>query len=109
LHEKTLSGGTTYARYSNGSETPKSVVSTYESEVKKDGYKVTQSGGSGGGWGGYGGSDYGMTAEKSGSYFEVQAGGESGKTTYFEVCLGTDKSAVEHCEDESNDSNSGGS
>lgn len=110
LQSKNLSGGGKYARYSNASTSPKAVIDSYEKEVKADGYKVTQSGGSGGGWGGYGGSDYGITAEKTGSYFDAQAGGRSGGTTYFEVCVGPDKSAVDKCENESNnDSSSSGS
>jgi hypothetical protein len=101
--------GVHYARYSTTKMTPKEVGSAYAAEVKADGYTVTKQGGGGGGWGGYGGSDYGVEAEKSGAYLSEQAGGESGAKTYFEVCVGADKSAVEKCENQSKDSYSNGS
>ena len=101
--------GVHYARYSTTKMTPKEVGEAYANEVKADGYSITNQGGGGGGWGGYGGSEYGVTAEKTGAYFSEQAGGESGGKTYFEVCVGADKSAVDECEDRSKDSNSGGS
>ncbi|MCH9817217.1 MAG: hypothetical protein K0U64_12355 [Actinomycetia bacterium] len=108
LQERT-EDGVHYARYSTTKMTPKEVGDAYASEVKADGYTITNQGGGGGGWGGYGGSEYGVTAEKSGSHFSEQAGGESGGTTYFEVCVGADKSAVDKCDERSKDSNSGGS
>ncbi|MFN8126863.1 MAG: hypothetical protein U0R64_10205 [Candidatus Nanopelagicales bacterium] len=105
-----VNGDAEYARYKTSSMTPKEVVSSYQKQAENDGYTVKNSGGSGGGWGGYGGSEAGMTAEKSGSYLDVQAGGESSGPTYFEVCVGPDSSVRDHCENSSNeDSRSSGS
>lgn len=103
--------GFTYARYST-SETPESVVSHYESALKSEGYSISNSGGSSGGWGKWGGGNAGVTADKSDAWVEVQAGGQKSSTTYFEVCTGASKSAVDNCDQESNnseDSNSKGS
>ena len=106
-------GGNTYARYKNSSQSPKEVVTFYKGEATKSGYSVKNLNGGGGGWGGYGGSNWGMVAQKDGSYLDVQAGGSSNGPTFFEVCMGGDKSALKHCNNESNDdsedSRSGGS
>lgn len=103
-------GDAEYARYKNSQESPQNVVNSYKKEAQNSGYTVKNSGGSGGGWGGYGGSNYGLTAEKSGSYLEVQAGGENSGPTYFEVCVGPESSARGHCENSSKqDSRSSGS
>lgn len=95
-------GGNEYARYKI-SMPPKQVVNKYKKQAKKDGYSIKSAGGSGGGWGGYGGSDYGMTAEKGSGYLEVQAGGESGAPTYYEVCLSSNGSreGLGHCDKQS--------
>lgn len=99
-----------YTRYEITGMTPQQVVQSYEQSATNAGYTVTNSGGSGGGWGGYGGAGAGMVAEKSGSYLDVQAGGETSGPTYFEVCVGTDEGAVEHCNASSKqDSQSSGS
>lgn len=104
--------GNEYARYKI-EMSPKKVVNKYKRQAQNQGYTIKSSGGSGGGWGGYGGSNYGMKAEKSGSYRDVQAGGESGAPTYYEVCVGADSAALSHCEGSSNrdsrDSDSRGS
>ena len=54
-----------------------------------------------------------MDAEKDSTYVSVQAGDSSGGPTYYEVCVGADKSVVDQCGNESsddeNDSNSKGS
>ena len=109
--DSSSSGGATYARYST-SESPAAVETHYVSALKADGYTITNSGGGGGGWGKWGGGGAGVTADKSGAWIDVQAGGESGSTTYFEVCTGPSESALEHCDNQSNnaqDSNSKGS
>ena len=80
----------------------------FAKQAKADGYTISSAGGSGGGWGGYGGSNYGMTAKKGSGYLEVQAGGESGAPTYYEVCVSANGSeaGLRHCDNESNqDSN----
>ncbi len=109
-------GGVEYARYQISGSTPEEVVSGYSDEAKASGYTVTDTGSGGGGWGGWGGAGAGMEGSKSGSYLNVQAGGQSGGPTYFEVCMGADQSAVDQCEQHSqndqqnqNDSKSGGS
>ncbi len=105
--------GMQYARYKVEGTSAKAIVDDYESELKSSGYTIENSGGSGGGWGKWGGSGYGMDAEKDGTYVSVQAGGSSGGPTYYEVCVGSDKSVVDQCSNESsddeNDSNSKGS
>ncbi|MEI2717161.1 MAG: hypothetical protein V9E98_09220 [Candidatus Nanopelagicales bacterium] len=99
-----------YTRYEISGMTPQQVVSSYEQAATSAGYSVTNSGGSGGGWGGYGGAGAGMVAQRSGSYLDVQAGGETSGPTYFEVCVGADEAAVDHCDASSQqDSKSSGS
>ncbi len=94
-------GAEQYARYKNSQKSPQKIVNSYKKKAQQTGYTIKNSGGSGGGWGGYGGSNYGLTAEKSGSYLDVQAGGENSGPTYFEVCVGPDNGAREHCENSS--------
>jgi hypothetical protein len=108
-----ISSGT-YARYSNATLSAPRVVKKYKKKATKAGYTIKSSGAHGGGWGGYGGSEAGMTAVKSGAYMGVQAGGSRQGATYFEVCVGADKGAVDECDhrsgrDSNHDSNSGGS
>ena len=108
---KSGSDGNEYIRYKIAMP-PKKVVNKYKRQAKRAGYSIVSAGGSGGGWGGYGGSDYGMRAKESSNYLDVQAGGESGAETYYEVCVGQDgaRSALGHCERNSNqDSRSSGS
>lgn len=94
--------GSEYARYKIDM-TPKKVVNKYQKQAQKDGYTIEKSGGGGGGWGGWGGSDYGMVAKKDGKFEDVQAGGESGGPTYYEVCVGTEERGYDHCEQRSQD------
>lgn len=102
-----------YARYSIDGMTAEEVVAGYEKQFKADGFTITNAGGSGGGWGKWGGDGYGMDAEKSGAFASVQAGGSSSGPTYFEVCVGADKSVVDQCgnfsQDDDEDSQSNGS
>ena len=100
--------GAQYTRYSIGGTTPSAVVGDYESELKGQGYTVTNSGGGGGGWGKWGGASAGLSANNGSQFVDVQAGGQSGSTTYFEVCIGPSSNSVNACEDASNgpDSNS---
>ena len=104
--------GAEYARYKIGMS-PKQVVSKYQTQAQNNGFTIEKSGGGGGGWGGWGGSDYGMTAKKGSTFEDVQAGGESSGPTYYEVCVGTEQRAYDHCEERSQndhrDSNSRGS
>jgi hypothetical protein len=107
-------GGATYARYSVTGMTAQEVGQEYKSQAEQDGFTITSSGGGGGGWGQWGGSEYGLTAEKDNdSFLAVQAGGSKSGPTYFEVCVGPDKSSLEACDehsqDTSDDSDSGGS
>lgn len=107
-----VANGVTYQRWSNASgATPQQIVSDYQTALTAAGFTIVNSGGGGGGWGKWGGANAGLTATKSGSYVAVQAGGQSGQKTYFEVCEGTNESAVQQCQNISNgpDSSSGGS
>ncbi|MDQ1246694.1 MAG: hypothetical protein QG597_1062 [Actinomycetota bacterium] len=98
--------GVEYARYSNASEQPAAVVSYYSGKWQAEGYTMTNTGGGGGGYGKYGGADAGAEGSKSGSYVNVQSGGSTSGPTYFEVCMGSNQSAVNEC---GNQSNSGSS
>jgi hypothetical protein len=109
--QNTTTNGVVYQRWSNAGATPQQIVTDYQNALTAEGYTITNSGGGGGGWGKWGGANAGLSANKSGVYVDVQAGGQSGQTTYFEVCQGTNKSAVDQCENASQgpDTNSGGS
>lgn len=113
VKESKEEGGMQYTRYSITGTSAEDVVNDYESQFKEMGYTITNAGGSGGGWGQWGGSGYGMDASSDGSFASVQAGGSDNGPTYFEVCLGPDKSVVDQCgqqsQDDQNDSNSKGS
>ena len=98
--------GAQYNRFSISGTTPEAVVSDYQSQLESQGYKVTSSGGGGGGWGKWGGASAGVEGNNGSEWVSVQAGGESGSTTYFEVCVGPSSSSVQDCEDASDDSNS---
>ena len=103
-------GDVVYQRYSS-SETPQEVEALYGEEVEAAGWSLVESGGSGGGWGPYGGSDYGLTAKREDEYFDLQAGGEKGRTSYFEICATAGAGTRADCNELSNESNtsSGGS
>ena len=90
--------GGVYARYEISGKTPADVEADYKATLEKDGYKVTSSGGGGGGWGKWGGAGAGLTADKTGSYASVQAGGQKSGPTYFEVCVGPTKEIEKACE-----------
>lgn len=101
--------GAQYTRYSISGTTPSAVVGDYESQLSGQGFTVTNSGGGGGGWGKWGGASAGLSANNGSEYIDVQAGGQSGSTTYFEVCIGPSSNSVNACEDASDgpdDSNS---
>lgn len=100
--------GAQYTRYSISGTTPSAVVGDYESQLSGQGFTVTNSGGGGGGWGKWGGASAGLSANNGSEYVDVQAGGQSGSTTYFEVCIGPSSNSVNACEDASDgpDSNS---
>ena len=89
--------GVQYARYSIEGQQPSQVVSYYTNIWQGEGYTVNSSGGGGGGWGQYGGSGAGATGSKAGTFIAVQAGGQNGATTYFEVCQGANEQAVDQC------------
>lgn len=101
-----------YERYSTSTQ-PKQVEATYKSELTGSGFSIVSSGGSGGGWGPYGGSDYGLTAKREDEYVDLQAGGEKGSTSYFELCATNGDGSRDDCNELSNQSNqdtdSGGS
>lgn len=97
-------GGATYTRYST-SKTPKEVVTFYDGEFKSANFTITSEGGGGGGWGKYGGSDAGISANNGSNFMAVHAGGQSGGTTFFEVCAGPSSQSVEKCQ-QSNHSSS---
>lgn len=100
--------GATYARYSLSGQTAQQVVSTYQGELQGQGYTVTSSGGGGGGWSEWGGSGAGLSGNKGSDYVSVNAGGQGGGPTYFEVCLGPSAQAVNDCQDISQGPNEGG-
>ena len=90
--------GGLYSRYEITGKTPAQIEAEYKAGLEKDGYKITSSGGGGGGWGKWGGAGAGLTGDKTGSYVSVQAGGQKSGPTYFEVCVGPDKSIEQACE-----------
>ena len=100
--QNTTQNGVAYQRWSNPSATPAQVVASYQSALASQGFTITNSGGGGGGWGKWGGANAGLSANKNGTYIDVQAGGQTGQPVYFEVCEGTNKSAVDQCENVSN-------
>lgn len=99
--------GVSYARYSTA-ETPSQVVDYYRGELSNEGWTVRHEGKGGGGWGRWGGSEAGLWAVKGDDYAAVQAGGESGHTTYFEVCVGPNRSITDDCEDMTSGGSRGG-
>ncbi len=103
-------GDVVYRRYSSG-ETPREVEALYGEEVEAAGWSLVESGGSGGGWGPYGGAAYGLTAKREDEYFDLQAGGEEGSTSYFEICATAGAGTRAECNELSDESNtsSGGS
>lgn len=105
--------GVLYQHYATSSS-PAAVVSHYKQRLTGAGWTIVQSGGSGGGWGPYGGSDSGLTAKKrEDEYFNVQAGGQSGHKSYFEVCATSGHGSRADCDKFSDQANhhttSGGS
>lgn len=97
--------GVQYARYSIEGQQPSQVVDYYTNLWQGEGYTISSSGGGGGGWGQYGGSGAGASGSKAGTYIAVQAGGQSGSTTYFEVCQGANEQAVDECGQNDQDRN----
>lgn len=94
-------GGVEYARYEISGTTPQQVIDDYNTTAAAAGYAVTDTGGGGGGWGGWGGANAGLEGTMTGSYLNVQAGGQTSGPTYFEVCVGADQSAVDQCDQNS--------
>lgn len=116
--QNTTTNGVVYQRWSNASgATPQQIVADYQTALTAEGYTITNSGGGGGGWGKWGGASAGLTGNKGTTYVDVQAGGQSGQPVFFEVCQGTNQSAVDDCENlsegpqqnQNNDSNSNAS
>lgn len=93
--------GAQYTRYSINGTAASAVTADYKSQLSSAGYSITSDGGGGGGWGKWGGAEAGLSANNGSTYVDVQAGGQSGSTTYFEVCVGPSKTAVDDCEDSS--------
>ena len=93
--------GAQYTRYSITGTAASAVTGDYQSQLESQGYSITNSGGSGGGWGKWGGSEAGVSGNNGTTYVDVQAGGQSGGPTYFEVCVGPSNSSVQDCEDAS--------
>jgi hypothetical protein len=110
LQTKTLTGNTSYARYSVKSMTPKQVLAYYQQALRADGFRTVNEGGGGSGWSdGWGGGGGGLTAMHNGVYFSVNAGGD-GTPTFFEVCYGPNSQVVDNCQNQSqNQSQSKGS
>ena len=79
-------------RYST-EQSPKEVINYYDAQLKSNGWKITSKGGGGSSYGG----GAGLSAEKSGQYININAGGGGGSDTYFTVCFGSDKKAVRNC------------
>jgi hypothetical protein len=89
-------------------------VSSYKNQLTRVGWTTVNKGGSGGGWGPYGGSNFGVTAKKRENEFvDVQAGGQRGQKTYFEVCATSGNGQRSTCDSLSDQANhrthSGGS
>ena len=101
VQQTSNNNGVQYARYANNSEGPTEIVAYYSAAWQKEGYAMTNSGGGGGGYGKYGGADAGASGTKTGSYVNVQAGGSTSGLTYFEVCQGSNQSAVNECGNQS--------
>ena len=99
--ESDSKSGAQYTRYSISGTAASAVTSDYQSQLESQGYKITNSGGSGGGWGKWGGSEAGVSGNNGSTYVDVQAGGQSGGPTYFEVCVGPSNTSVQDCEDAS--------
>lgn len=93
--------GAQYTRYSISGTQASAVTSDYQSQLESQGYSITNSGGSGGGWGKWGGSESGVSGNNGSTWVDVQAGGQSGGPTYFEVCVGPSNTSVQDCEDSS--------
>lgn len=110
LQTKTLTGDTSYARYSNASMTPAQIVAYYQRTLRAKGWTTVNEGGGGSGWSdAWGGGGGGLTGIKTGTYFSVNAGGD-GSPTYFEVCYGPNSKVVDNCQNVSqNQSQSQGS
>jgi hypothetical protein len=105
--------GVVYVRYSTN-VSPANVISSYNHQLTGAGWSIVNRGGSGGGWGPYGGSSSGLTAKKNeDDYVDVQAGGQKGQKSYFEVCATTGKGTRSNCDQFSDQANhhtqSGGS
>lgn len=96
---------TTQAAPATTAAPPADVVADYKTQLTAAGFSITSDGGGGGGWGQYGGSDAGLSANNGTEWVSVQAGGQSGSTTYFEVCVGPSSTSVSDCDDASNDDN----
>ena len=104
--ETKTDNGVAFARYSLAGQQPQQIVDYYTGIWQGEGYTVTSSGGGGGGYGQYGGSGAGATGSKPGAFVAVNAGGQTGQTTYFSVCQGSDEQAVRKCSEDNN--NNGG-
>ncbi|HBM16002.1 MAG TPA: hypothetical protein DD381_06635 [Lentisphaeria bacterium] len=85
--------GCTYTRYSI-TQSPRDVVNYFDKQFKSEGWKVTNKGGGGSSYGG----GAGLRAEKNGTYSKVDAGGENGSDTYFNVWFGSNKNDIDHCD-----------
>ena len=103
--ETRTDNGVQFARYSVDGQQPQQVVDYYTGIWQGEGYTITSSGGGGGGYGQYGGSGAGATGSKSGSFVAVNAGGQTGASTYFSVCAGADEQAVRQCNENNNNQN----
>ena len=99
--------GAEYSRFSISGTAPADVVADYTTQLTAAGFSITSDGGGGGGWGQYGGSDAGLSANNGTEWVSVQAGGQSGSTTYFEVCVGPSSTSVSDCDDAANDDDQG--
>ena len=103
--ETRTDNGVQFARYSVDGQQPQQVVDYYTGIWQGEGYTITSSGGGGGGYGQYGGSGAGATGSKSGSFVAVNAGGQTGASTYFSVCAGADEQAVRQCNENNSNNN----
>ncbi len=103
--ETRTDNGVQFARYSVDGQQPQQVVDYYTGIWQGEGYTITSSGGGGGGYGQYGGSGAGATGSKAGSFVAVNAGGQTGASTYFSVCAGADEQAVRQCNENNSNNN----
>lgn len=88
--------GMAKVKYSINGQLPNQVVEYYTNLWKNDGYTIISSG-SGADGGRQGGAT--AVASKNGTFIGVDAGADVGEPTHFDVCQGSNETAVRDCID----------